>query len=135
MDKTLRCVVIDDEPIARQVLEEYMHKLPSLQVLAACRNALEAYAVLQTGQVDVLFVDIKMPELTGLQFIKSLETKPAIIITTAYSEFAVEGFDLGVMDYLLKPISFERFLKAVQRITRPPLSEASLPVAEETEVG
>jgi DNA-binding LytR/AlgR family response regulator len=133
MDKTLRCLVIDDEPIARQVLEEYIAKLPWLSVLASCRNALEAYTVLQTQTAEVLFVDIKMPELTGLQFIKSLEVRPAIIITTAFSEFAIEGFDLGVTDYLLKPISFERFLRAVHRITRQAGSVPEMQTTGETE--
>lgn len=117
MDQNLikSCLVVDDEPLAREVLEEYIHRVPELKLAGSCKSGVEALSVLRKKQVDILFCDIKMPELNGLELIKTLDVRPAIILTTAYSEYAVEGFDIGVSDYLLKPIRFERFLKAVGR--------------------
>lgn len=112
---THSCIIIDDEPLAREVLENYVRKVPTLKLLAVCRNAIEGIPLTKKEKPDIVFCDIKMPELNGLEFIRTLETKPAVIITSAYTEFAIEGFDLGVTDYLLKPIRFERFLKAVTR--------------------
>jgi two-component system, LytTR family, response regulator len=118
MDKSLRkyaCLVADDEPQARSIIEAYIQELPYLECVATCKNAFEVLTALQNTAIDILFLDIKMPNLTGLNMVKSLENRPKIIFTTAYSEHAIEAFDLGVVDYLLKPISFERFLKAVNR--------------------
>lgn len=109
------CLIIDDEPLAREVLEQYVQRVPSLKLSASCKNAIEALPTLQKGKIDILFCDIKMPEITGLELIRSLDNRPAVILTTAFSEYAVEGFDIGVTDYLVKPIRFERFLKAVGR--------------------
>jgi two-component system, LytTR family, response regulator len=109
------CLVVDDEPLAREVLEEYIKRIPTLSLVASCKNAIEALPILQKKRVDILFCDIKMPEISGLELIRFLDKRPAIILTTAFSEYAVEGFEVGVTDYLVKPIRFERFLKAVGR--------------------
>lgn len=113
--RSFTCMIVDDEPLARGVLEGYVAFLPNLELVASCKNSGEVIAALQNSKVDLIFCDIKMPGVNGLQFIKSLYQPPKMIITTAYREYAVEGFDLGVVDYLLKPIPLERFLLAVNR--------------------
>lgn len=113
--KSFSCVIVDDEPLARDVLAEYISFLPNLELVASCRNSGEAISTLQQRKVDLIFCDIKMPGVNGLQFLKSLHQPPKMIITTAYREYAIDGFDLGVADYLLKPIPLERFLLAVNR--------------------
>lgn len=113
----MNCLIVDDEYMARLLLEEYVRKLPSLTLIGTCENALEAFHLLKTEAVDVVFLDIQMPHLTGLEFVKTLQNKPAIVFTTAYSEHAVEGFRLDAVDYLLKPFSFERFVQAVSKAT------------------
>lgn len=112
---TYRCLIADDEPIARQIIETYCSHLPYLQVLASCGNALEAKQILQQQEVDILFLDINMPVIDGLSFLRSLKKTPAVILTTAYREYAVEAFELAVSDYLVKPFSLERFMKAVDK--------------------
>lgn len=112
----LQCVITDDEPIARQILENYINDTPYLTLAATCKNAFEVMEVLQKQSVDILFLDINMPKLSGLSLLKTMEHKPNVIITTAYSEYAVEGFELSVVDYLLKPFSLERFLQAVMKV-------------------
>ena len=112
----LRCLIVDDEPLARRVLEKHISALPSLNLIKQCASAVEAAAYLHEHPVDVMFLDIKMPELTGLEFLKTLLEPPQVILTTAYSEYALEGYEYSVVDYLLKPISFERFLKAVNKL-------------------
>ena len=112
---SIRCMVVDDEQLARTLLEEYVKKLPQLRLVAVCRNPLEAMEVLQEEEVELMFLDIQMPELTGVEFLKSMRVKPAVIFTTAYSEYALEGYQLDVIDYLVKPFSFERFVKAVDK--------------------
>lgn len=112
---TYRCLIADDEPIARQIIETYCSHLSYLQVLASCDNALEAKQVLQQQEVDILFLDINMPVIDGLSFLRSLKKAPAVILTTAYREYAVEAFELSVSDYLVKPFSMERFMKAVDK--------------------
>ncbi|MFY0630915.1 MAG: response regulator transcription factor [Flavobacteriaceae bacterium] len=114
--KTLQCIIADDEPIARQILENYIDNIPHLELIASCKNAFEVIEVLQEKQVDVLFLDINMPKLSGLSLLKTMQYKPNVIITTAYPEHAVEGFELSVTDYLLKPFSLERFLQAVSKV-------------------
>jgi len=121
----LRCIVADDEPIARQILQSYIEETPNLKLLASCKNAFEVMELLQQDQVDILFLDINMPKLTGLSLLKTLRQKPNVIITTAYPEYAVEGFELSVTDYLLKPFSLERFLQAVSKIPKPQKSDRS----------
>lgn len=112
----MKCVLADDEPIARQLLAKYIEQVPDLELVAQCKDAFEVLDVLKQTQVDVLFLDINMPKLSGLSLVKSLVQKPAIIFTTAYAEFAVEGFELSATDYLLKPFSFERFMQAVLKV-------------------
>lgn len=108
----LRCIAVDDEPLALQLLADYIRKVPFLELVATCGDAFEATRVLQEKQVDLMFTDIQMPGLTGLQFIQSLSRRPMVIIVTAYKKFAPEGFDLDVVDYLVKPVGMDRFLKA-----------------------
>jgi len=108
----LRCIAVDDEPLALHLLTDYIRKVPFLQLVAACGDALDATKALQEKEVDLVFSDIQMPGLTGLQFIQSLAKKPMFILVTAYKKFAPEGFDLDVVDYLIKPVSLDRFLKA-----------------------
>ena len=114
--KKLQCIIADDEPIAREILESYIESIPNLELLASCKNAFEVMEVLQEKKVDLLFLDINMPKLSGLSLLKTLAQKPHVIITTAYPEYAVEGFELSVTDYLLKPFSLERFLQAVLKV-------------------
>jgi two-component system LytT family response regulator len=113
--KMIRCVVVDDEPLAREVVSRFIARVPFLQLVAECANAIQAMALVQQQEIDLLFVDIQMPELLGTEFIKILRHSPKIILTTAYPEYALEGYELDVVDYLLKPIQFERFLKAVNK--------------------
>ncbi len=119
----LRCLVADDEPIARQIVETYINDAPNLELVVSCKNAFEVLEFLEKEALDVLFLDINMPKFSGISLIKAIQQKPAIIITTAYPEYAVEGFELAVTDYLLKPFSFERFLQAVFKIQKEKTSE------------
>jgi len=112
---TIRCLAVDDEPLALDIIESYISKLPFLQLIKTCSSATEAMQVLQEEQVDLMFLDIEMPELTGIQFLNILKHQPLIIFTTAYPDYALEGFNQGAVDYLLKPIPFDRFLKAVTK--------------------
>jgi len=114
MDK-INCLIVDDEPIARDILENYCKHLSNLNVVAACSNALEAKAALQHYTIDVIFLDINMPILDGISFAKTLRAQPQIIFTTAYKEFAADAFDLAACDYLLKPFSFDRFIIAIDK--------------------
>jgi DNA-binding LytR/AlgR family response regulator len=109
-------LIVEDEPLARNLISEYVRKVPYLNLIKACSNALEAMEVLRTTPIDLLFLDVQMPEITGISFLKSLQKKPLVILTTAYSEYALEGYELDITDYLLKPITFERFLKAVDKV-------------------
>jgi DNA-binding LytR/AlgR family response regulator len=114
-----KCLIVDDEPIAQQILESYISQIDSLHIAGKCSNAFEALNVLHQEQIDILFLDIKMPSLSGLEMLKTLQNPPKVILTTAFSEFGVESYEFGIVDYLLKPISFERFLKAVNKIVIP----------------
>ncbi len=113
---TLRCLIVDDEPPAHKVLENYIGKLHSLTLAGNCYNAIEALNFLHENTVDILFLDINMPELSGLEMLKTLNNPPIVILTTAYSEYALESYEFGVTDYLMKPIRFDRFLKSVNRV-------------------
>ncbi len=111
----IRCFIVDDEPIAIEILQNYVQRLEGFQVQATYTNPVKAFEALQRTEVDLMFLDIQMPELTGLELLQSLRRRPEVILTTAYREFALEGFELDVADYLLKPVSFDRFLKAIDK--------------------
>ncbi len=112
----INCVLIDDEPLALQLLQDFVHKTPYLKLAGRFEEPLQALPLLESKQVDLLFLDIKMPDISGTDFFRSLSHKPEVIFTTAYSEFAIDGFELKAIDYLLKPISFEKFLAACNRV-------------------
>ncbi len=111
----MRCIVADDEQLARALMESYVAKVPFLELVASCKNGIEVNEVLQNEEVDLLITDIQMPELLGTDLVKSLSNPPLIIFTTAYKDYAIEGFELNAIDYLLKPFAFERFLTAVNK--------------------
>lgn len=112
----IKCLVVDDEPLALHILEDYISKIPFLQLIKATTNPIEALQLVQGGGVDLVFLDVQMPELTGIQFLKIANGKVKVILTTAYSQYALEGYELDVVDYLLKPIAFDRFYKSVQKV-------------------
>lgn len=111
----MKCIAIDDEPLALKLLEDSISKVPYLDHVASCRNAFDAMKVLQENKIDLIFIDIQMPGLTGLQFISTLQNKPLVIFITAYKQYALESYDLAVVDYLVKPVSLERFIKACNK--------------------
>ncbi|MFP4557116.1 MAG: LytR/AlgR family response regulator transcription factor [Bacteroidales bacterium] len=111
----IKCLVIDDEPLAREAIKIYIEKMPELEFADECENALQAMACLRNKHVDLIFLDIEMPEIDGISFLKMLKNVPGVIFTTAYRNYAVEAFDLNVIDYLLKPISFDRFVSAINK--------------------
>ena len=111
----MKCIIVDDEPLAREILESYVEKVPFLKLIGSCKNAFEALDKVLQEKPDLIFLDIQMPDLNGVQFYESLAYKPMVIFTTAYSEYAVSGFDLDATDYLVKPFSFDRFIKAVNK--------------------
>lgn len=111
----IKCLIIDDEPPAREVLKRYVQEMPMLLVAGECANAVQALAALQEQAVDLLFLDIRMPQLNGTDFLKTIKNPPKVILTTAYTEYALEGYELDVVDYLMKPIRFDRFVKAVNK--------------------
>lgn len=110
-----KCLIVDDEPLARSLLQTHIGQLEQLELVGQCPNAIKASEVLRTTEVDLLFLDIKMPQLTGIDFLKTLKNPPAVIFTTAYREYALEGYELDIVDYLLKPVTFDRFFKAIER--------------------
>ncbi|MBS1576426.1 MAG: response regulator transcription factor [Bacteroidetes bacterium] len=112
----INCILIDDEPLALQLLDDYVNKTPYLRLAGKFEEPLQALPLIESGDIDLLFLDIKMPDITGIDFFKSLPKKPEVIFTTAYSEFAIDGFELKAIDYLLKPVSFEKFLSACNRV-------------------
>lgn len=111
----MKCIIVDDEPLAREILTEYVADLPSLHLVGSYSSAIQALEVLKNQVVDLIFLDVNMPRLSGIEFIKALDRRPAVILTTAYPDYALQGYELDVVDYLLKPFSFERFLKAVHK--------------------
>jgi DNA-binding LytR/AlgR family response regulator len=115
---SLNVLIVDDEPLARGILEAYFQKISGYSVIASCKNALEAFSILSKQKIDLVLLDINMPEVSGIDLLKTLKNPPAIIFTTAYSEYAVSSYDIGAIDYLLKPISFERFVKAIDKAGR-----------------
>jgi two-component system, LytTR family, response regulator len=130
----LKCLIVEDEPLARNLLVAYVSKIAYLTLVEACSNPLAALEVLRNNQIDLLFLDIQMPEITGISLLKTLQKKPLVILTTAYSEYAIESYELDVVDYLLKPITFDRFLKAVdkasQRFATPIIPAPEKPAAD-----
>ena len=111
----LQCIIVDDEPSARKLLEEYIEDVDFLELVGKAENPLKANAILNTQQVDLMFLDVDMPKMSGIEFLRSIPSLPLAIMTTAYTEYAIQGFELDVLDYLVKPISFERFLKACNK--------------------
>jgi DNA-binding LytR/AlgR family response regulator len=113
--RAIRCIIIDDEPLAREIIRRYINDVPMLQLAGECSNAVQAMAFLQHQAIDLIFLDIRMPQLTGTDFLRILKNPPKTILTTAFSEYALEGYELDVVDYLVKPVRFDRFLKAVNK--------------------
>ncbi|MEP1094922.1 MAG: LytTR family DNA-binding domain-containing protein [Cyclobacteriaceae bacterium] len=113
---SIKCMIVDDEPLAGEVLESYISRVESLELVASCTNAVSAFDGLKKNSVDLIFLDIQMPKLTGIEFLKVINPAPKVIFTTAYREYAVESYELNVVDYLLKPIAFDRFLMAINKV-------------------
>lgn len=119
LDKpSYKVMIVDDEQLARTLLTDYVSKIPQLQLVASCASAIEALPVMQAQKIDILLTDIEMPDVTGVEFVAQLPYRPCVIFTTAYSQYALDGFDLAVVDYLLKPISFARFFKAIEKAVK-----------------
>ena len=127
----VQCLIIDDEPLAASLIEDYVSKVPQLETVAICTNALDAFEILKTKKIDLLFLDIQMPTLTGIEFLKSLRNPPKVILTTAYREYAIESYELEVLDYLLKPISFNRFFQAIDKYFKTAEFIKTSPLEEE----
>lgn len=117
--KTIRCLIVDDEPPAREVIRRYVQDVPTLELAGECANAVQALTFLQQQPIDLIFLDIRLPQLDGTTFLKTLKNPPRVIFTTAYPEYALEGYELDIVDYLLKPVRFDRFLKAVNKAYTP----------------
>ena len=113
----IKCIIIDDEPLAAEVIENYLKEFSNIELLGKYTNPLEALEIIESGEVEAVFIDINMPKMNGLEFIRSIDAKPSFIITTAYREYAVESYDLDVLDYLVKPIPFNRFLKSINKLS------------------
>lgn len=138
---TIKCIIVDDEPLAIEVLQSYVERVESLELVGSCSNAISAFDLLKKEEVDLLFLDIQMPKLTGIEFLKVLNPAPNVIFTTAYREYAVESYELRVVDYLLKPIAFDRFLMAINKVLEagkprpesgaPPLLSHAEPIPDE----
>jgi DNA-binding LytR/AlgR family response regulator len=119
----IKCIIIDDEPLAGEVIATHLKEFSNMQLLGSYTNPLEALSLIESGEVDAVFIDINMPKMNGLDFIKSLDASPYFIITTAYREYAVESFDLDVFDYLVKPVPFTRFLKSINKLSQKMMTE------------
>ncbi|MFT5646396.1 MAG: DNA-binding LytR/AlgR family response regulator [Aureispira sp.] len=129
----MNVIIVDDEPLAQEVLETYVSKFPALNLIAKCSNAVEAFDVLNNNSIDLMFLDIQMPQISGIDFLKTLPNPPQVIFTTAYSEYAMAGYELNVVDYLLKPISLDRFAKAVNKAVAKELQENEPTIHASTE--
>jgi len=127
----IRCLVVDDEPLALDIIADYIHKVPELSLSATTTNAIEGISLVQQGMIDLVFLDVQMPELTGMQFLKIINGKCDVILTTAYPQYALEGYELNVTDYLLKPIAFDRFYKSIQKVIN---QRANIQVTTATEI-
>jgi DNA-binding LytR/AlgR family response regulator len=130
MDKPANCIIVDDEPVAREILEVLLERIETIHVVASCKSAIEAFKIINTQPVDLIFLDINMPDISGLSFAKSMSKDYKVIFTTAYREYAVDGFDLRAVDYLLKPISFERLLQGVNKFFEESLAVVHRPSGE-----
>ncbi|MDD7913703.1 LytR/AlgR family response regulator transcription factor [Polaribacter ponticola] len=126
-----RCLIVDDEPLAIRLIEKHISQIDSLEVVATCNSALKAFEIVNTQEIDLMFLDIKMPNLTGIDFLKSLKNPPKTIFTTAYRDYALESYELETVDYLLKPVTFERFVKAIDKFFWQNTSKVA-PVQRET---
>lgn len=133
--KKYRCLVIDDEALARELIERHLQHLPKFELVASCASAIEASQVIQKEVIDLMFLDIEMPVLKGTDFYKGLTVKPAVIFTTAYRDYALQGFELDAVDYLLKPIVFSRFFNAIEKFVKLQKSTASTVSTESKDVG
>ena len=129
----IKCIIVDDEPLAIEIVESYVNRIDQLQLEGTFRNAVQAFAYLQQHNVDLIFLDIQMPKLSGIDFLKTLKNPPKVIFTTAFRDYAIDGFDLEVIDYLLKPIPFERFLKAVGKVMHQQSTTLPTPPAKKPE--
>lgn len=132
----MKCIIVEDEPLAAKVIEKYLSEIDGIQLTAKCANAVEAFNVLKKEKVDLIFLDIKMPKISGFDFLRSLNYQPKVIVTTAYRDYALESYEYEITDYLLKPISFERFLKAINKAVKselPAESRASKSTVTESE--
>jgi len=128
----MNCIIVDDEPLARQLLESYVNRIDELTLVKCCSNAIDAHSLLEKAHVDLVLLDIDMPQTSGIELLRSLQIKPRVIFTTAYREYALEAFDLDVVDYLLKPINFNRFLHAISKIKQLKQYEPEKAPVEET---
>ena len=128
--KQINCIIVDDEPIAREILATHLQKIDIIKVSKLCKNAVEAFNTISSDKIDLIFLDINMPEISGLAFAKSINKNIKVIFTTAYREYAIDGFDLQAVDYLLKPISFERLLKAINKFSNENIEIIGKPVVE-----
>lgn len=130
----LKCIAVDDEPLALDIIADYVAKVPFLELVKRTENAIEAMQLVQEGNIDLVFLDIQMPELTGIQFLKIAGNKASYILTTAYSQYALESYDLNVSDYLLKPIAFDRFYKAVEKVRNQRQKQEPVAVPEPPQI-
>ena len=129
----IKCIIIDDEPLGAEVIEAHLKEFPNMELKESFTNPLEALSIIESGEIDVVFIDINMPKMNGLDFIRSIEQSPYFIITTAYREYAVESFDLDVLDYLVKPIPFTRFLKSINKLSQKFITDKSEDVQQTVE--
>ena len=128
----IRCLIIDDEPIARDILRQYVIDTPTLSLVGECEDAVSALSILKDQPVDLIILDVNMPKLSGISFLKTLANPPKVILSTAYSEYALEGYELDIVDYLLKPFPFERFLKAINKVSASFVEESPSMIIKES---
>ncbi len=132
MARNIKCIIVDDEPLARSVLVDHADQIDQLEVVAVCANAVEAFGHLQKEEIDLVFLDIKMPKISGLELLESLDHQPLVAFTTAYREFAIKAFELDAIDYLLKPVSLARFMKTISKANKYLMGSNALEVNEQT---
>ena len=114
----IRCLIVDDEPLAVRLISSYIQQVPGLEIVGVCNNAIDAFTISREQKVDLLFLDIKMPKLSGTDFLRSISNAPKVIFITAYRDYALDGYELDIVDYLLKPVSFTRFMKAISKASK-----------------